>query len=123
MYDLVEWAAQQPWSNGNVGMIGISYFAGTQMEAAVERPPHLKATMPIAGTFDLYESATHHGLMSSGFLTPFLYMIGMTSGHTNKLWRSNIDGRHACPSADRRHPHEIRDGERGSRNRWPQSLA
>ena len=90
MYDLVEWAAHQPWSDGNVGMIGISYFAGTQMEAAVERPPHLKAIMPIAGTFDLYESATHHGLMSSGFLTPFLFMIGMTSGHTNKLWRSKL---------------------------------
>ena len=90
MYDLVEWAAAQPWSDGNVGMIGISYFAGTQMEAAVERPPHLKAIMPIAGTYDLYESATHHGLMSSSFLTPFLYMIGMTSGHTNKLWRSKL---------------------------------
>jgi uncharacterized protein len=90
MHDLVEWAAAQPWSDGNVGMIGISYFAGTQMEAAVERPPHLKAIMPIAGTFDLYESATHHGLMSSGFITPFLFMIGMTSGHTNKLWRSKL---------------------------------
>ena len=90
MHDLVEWTAQQPWSDGNVGMIGISYFAGTQMEAAVERPPHLKAIMPIAGTFDLYESATHHGLMSSGFVTPFLFMIGMTSGHTNKLWRSTL---------------------------------
>src|SRR5271156_7017395 len=53
MHDLVEWAAKQPWSNGNVGMIGISYFAGTQMEAAVERPPHLKAIMPVAGTYDL----------------------------------------------------------------------
>jgi predicted acyl esterase len=90
MHDLIEWAAQQPWSDGNVGMIGISYFACTQMEAAVEQPLHLKAIMPIAGTFDLYESATHHGLMSSGFLTPFLYMIGMTSGHTNKLWRSTL---------------------------------
>src|SRR6195256_944068 len=90
MHDLVEWAAAQPWSNGNVGMTGISYFAGTQMEAAVERPPHLKAIMPIAGTFDLYESAIHHGLVSSGFLTPFLFMIGMTSGHTNKLWRSKL---------------------------------
>jgi predicted acyl esterase len=90
MYDLIEWAAQQPWSNGNVGMIGISYFAGTQMEAAVEQPPHLKAIMPIAGTFDLYGSGTHHGLMSSGFITPFLFMIGMTSGHTNKLWRSTL---------------------------------
>src|SRR6476660_9516832 len=73
LYDLVEWAAQQPWSDGNLGMVGISYFACTQMVAAVERPPHLKAIMPIAGTFDLYGSATHHGLMSSGFITPSLY--------------------------------------------------
>jgi uncharacterized protein len=90
MYDLVEWAAQQPWSDGNVGMIGISYFAGTQMAAAVERPPHLKAIMPIQGTYDFYQSSTHNGLMSSGFITPFLYMIGMTSSHTNKLWRSKL---------------------------------
>ena len=40
-------------------MVGISYFAGTQMEAAVERPPHLKAIMPIAGTYDLYASRLH----------------------------------------------------------------
>jgi predicted acyl esterase len=90
MYDLVEWAAQQPWSDGNVGMVGISYFAMTQMEAAVERPPHLKAIMPVAATFDLYDSASHHGLVSTSFITPFLYMIGMTSGRTNKLWRSKL---------------------------------
>src|ERR1700739_1975659 len=90
MYDLVEWAAQQPWSDGNVGMLGISYFAMTQMEAAVERPPHLKAIMPVAGTFDLYDSATHHGLVSTSFITPFLSMIAMMSGHTNKLWRSKL---------------------------------
>ena len=76
--------------DGNVGMIGISYFAMTQMEAAVERPPHLKAIMPVAGSFDLYEAATHHGLMSSSFVTPFLSMIGMTSSHTNKLWRGKL---------------------------------
>jgi predicted acyl esterase len=90
MYDLVEWAAEQRWSDGNIGMVGISYFAMTQMEAAVERPPHLKAIMPIAGTFDLYDSATHHGLTSSSFITPFLSMIGMTSRHTNKLWRNRL---------------------------------
>jgi uncharacterized protein len=90
MHDLVEWAAAQSWSDGNVGMIGISYFAGTQMGAAVERPPHLKAIMPIQGTYDLYQSATHNGLMSSSFITPFLAMIGMTSGQTNKLWRSKL---------------------------------
>jgi uncharacterized protein len=90
MHDLIEWAAAQPWSDGKVGMIGISYFAGTQMQAAVERPPHLRAIMPIAGTYDLYESATHHGLLSSGFITPFLFMIGMTSSHSNALWRSKL---------------------------------
>ena len=28
-YDVVEWAAEQPWSSGKVGLLGISYFAGT----------------------------------------------------------------------------------------------
>ena len=39
LYDLVEWAAEQPWSNGRVGMIGISYFAMTQLEAASRASP------------------------------------------------------------------------------------
>jgi uncharacterized protein len=90
MHDLVEWAGQQPWSDGNVGMIGISYFAMTQLEAAVERPSHLKAVFPVAVTTDLYEAALHHGLMSSTFTTPFLSMVGMTSGHGNSLWRGKI---------------------------------
>src|SRR6195952_1956404 len=90
MHDLVEWAAAQPWSDGNVGMVGISYFAMTQLEAAAERPPHLRAIFPVAGTFDLYESATHHGLVSTAFITPFLGMIGLTSRQTNKLWRSKL---------------------------------
>jgi len=90
MHDLVEWAAAQPWSDGNVGMIGISYFGMTQLEAAVEQPPHLKAIFPVASTIDLFESATHHGLVSSAFITPFLAMIGITSAQTNKLWRSTL---------------------------------
>lgn len=60
------------------------------MEAAVERPPHLKAIMPIAGSFDLYEFSAHHGLVSSGFITPYLSTIGMTAGKTDKLWRSKL---------------------------------
>jgi len=88
MYDLVEWVAAQPWCDGNVGMIGISYFAMTQLEAAVERPPHLKAIFPLAVTADLYEGAVHHGLLSSGFVTPFLSMIGLTSDRSDEFWRS-----------------------------------
>jgi hypothetical protein len=43
IYDVVEWIAQQPWCDGNVGATGISYFAVLQKRVAVLRPPHLKA--------------------------------------------------------------------------------
>ncbi|VEG54297.1 putative hydrolase, CocE/NonD family [Mycolicibacterium aurum] len=89
MHDLVEWAAAQPWCDGNVGMIGISYFAMTQLEAAVERPPHLKAIFPVAATADLYEAASHHGLASASFITPFLSMMGLTSDRSDAFWRRN----------------------------------
>jgi len=88
MYDLVEWAAAQPWCDGNIGMLGISYFAMTQLEAAVERPPHLKAIFPVAVTADLYEAASHHGLVSSSFITPFLSMVGLTAARSDDFWRS-----------------------------------
>ncbi len=87
-HDLVEWAAAQPWCDGNVGMIGISYFAMTQLEAAVEKPPHLKAIFPVAVTADLYEAANHHGLVSSSFITPFLSMVGLTAERSDEFWRS-----------------------------------
>lgn len=90
MHDLVEWAAQQPWSDGNIGMIGLSYFAMTQLAAAVERPPHLKAIFPLGVTVDLYDAAYHHGLFSASFVTPFLAMVGMTARFGNALWRSRL---------------------------------
>lgn len=89
LYDLVEWAAAQPWCDGNVGMIGISYFAMAQLEAAVERPPHLRAIFPLAATADLYEAASHHGLASSSFVTPFLSMLGLTADRSDAFWRRN----------------------------------
>src|SRR4029079_5832786 len=46
-YDTVEWAARQPWSNGNVGMIGGSYGGFTQYVPAPTRPPSLKACFAI----------------------------------------------------------------------------
>jgi putative CocE/NonD family hydrolase len=45
-YDTVEWAAAQPWSDGQVGMYGASYFGQTQWAAARLQPPSLKAIAP-----------------------------------------------------------------------------
>lgn len=63
LYDLVEWVAAQPWCDGNVGMIGISYFGSMQVLAAAERPPHLKAIFVSGGHFDFYETTYHGGIM------------------------------------------------------------
>jgi putative CocE/NonD family hydrolase len=55
--------AQQPWCDGNVGMIGISYFATVQVMGAAEAPPHLKAIFVNGGHFDMYELCYHGGIM------------------------------------------------------------
>ena len=90
LHDLVEWAAGQLWSDGNVGMIGISYFAMTQLEAAVERPPHLKAIFPVATSPDLYDAVWHHGLLSSSFITNWLTAVGVAAAHGEQLWRGKM---------------------------------
>src|ERR1700743_70577 len=45
-YDLIEWITQQQWSNGKVGMVGISGYAGEQWRAAAQGHPALKAIFP-----------------------------------------------------------------------------
>lgn len=62
-YDFIEWVAEQPWCDGNVGMIGISYFGSMQVLAAAERPPHLKAIFVSGGHYDFYETTYHGGIM------------------------------------------------------------
>lgn len=46
-YEAVEWAAKLPFSNGKVGLFGMSYHGYTQLAAAVEKPPSLKAIAPV----------------------------------------------------------------------------
>ncbi|MGE4126209.1 MAG: CocE/NonD family hydrolase [Pusillimonas sp.] len=62
-YDFIEWVAKQPWCNGVVGMIGISYFGSMQVFAAAERPPSLKAIFVSGSHFDFYETTYHGGIM------------------------------------------------------------
>ena len=62
-YDFIEWVAAQPWCDGNVGMIGISYFGSMQVLAAAERPPSLKAIFVSGGHYNFYETTYHGGVM------------------------------------------------------------
>ncbi|MFC2013420.1 CocE/NonD family hydrolase [Chloroflexota bacterium] len=60
-YDLVEWIAKQPWCNGNVGMLGMSYFAMIQYLVAAQNPPHLKAIFAYSAATDIYRQWAYHG--------------------------------------------------------------
>ncbi len=60
-YDLIEWAARQPWSNGKIGLNGVSYLAWSQWMAASLQPPHLSAICPWEGFTDMYRDAVYHG--------------------------------------------------------------
>ncbi|GAA0995925.1 CocE/NonD family hydrolase [Acrocarpospora macrocephala] len=68
-YEAVEWAAAAPWSNGKVGLLGISYYASGQWMIAQLRPPGLAALQPWQGTYDFYRDRTRQGgIFSSGFV-------------------------------------------------------
>jgi len=60
-FDTVEWAARQPWSNGRVGMYGISYLGATQWLAAAAQPPNLQAIFPALTGSDYYDGWTYQG--------------------------------------------------------------
>jgi putative CocE/NonD family hydrolase len=60
-YDTVEWIAQQPWCDGNVGMWGLSGSGVLALAAAVTAPPHLKALVAAAHPVDFYRDQWYPG--------------------------------------------------------------
>jgi uncharacterized protein len=67
-YDLVQWVADQPWSDGRVVMLGVSYLAISQYAVAALQPPALCAICPWEGFTDAYRDLTFPGgVRESGF--------------------------------------------------------
>jgi uncharacterized protein len=62
-YDTVEWAAQQPWSNGRIGMVGASALGITSNMAAMAAPPHLVAAFVIVAPYDTLLNAYPGGVL------------------------------------------------------------
>ncbi len=63
----IEWAGTQAWSNGKVGLNGISYYGINQWQVASTQPPHLAAMCIWEGSADWYRDMTHHGGILSTF--------------------------------------------------------
>jgi predicted acyl esterase len=67
-YHCIEWAGIQSWSNGKIGLLGISYYAVNQWHVAALQPPHLAACCVWEGFADYYRDCCRHG----GILNTFL---------------------------------------------------
>lgn len=59
--DIQNWIAEQPWSNGNVGMMGSSYRGTVQWMSAPHRSPALKAMIPAVSPFNYYHDVAYFG--------------------------------------------------------------
>jgi len=76
-YDSVEWAAAQPWCDGNVGTIGGSYCGSDQSALATLNPPHLKAMVVAVGTSNYHTSSMRqNGALELRF---FIYAFRMAT--------------------------------------------
>ena len=94
-YDAIEWAAAQPWCNGKVGLVGISYYAMNQWWVANLSPPSLKAIIPWEGAADLYRDALYHGGLLSVFMTNWFtahlmhHLLGRASRVKPDRWKTD----------------------------------
>jgi hypothetical protein len=94
---VIAWASVQPWSNGRVGMLGVSYLALSQYKVAALNPPALKAICPWEGFTDAYRDLfTSGGITENGFARVWLFL-------TSKVARLNTD------LAAERRKHPLRD--------------
>ena len=64
----IDWAGVQPWSNGKVGINGISYYGMNQWQVAALQPKHLAGICIWEGANDFYRDLSHHGGILCNFI-------------------------------------------------------
>ncbi len=80
---IIHWIAQQPWCNGHIGMIGISWGGFNGLQIAARQPSALKAVISLCSTDDRYTDDVHH-------------MGGCLLGD-NLSWASVMFAYNSCP--------------------------
>jgi hypothetical protein len=87
--DTIEWLADQSWSNGKIGMTGVSYLACIQYLVAPLKPPALAAINPWEGFSDWYrEFAYHGGIPETGFIPRASDNIRYSTTRTENTWEN-----------------------------------
>jgi pimeloyl-ACP methyl ester carboxylesterase len=107
-YAVIEGLAKQTWSNGRVGMVGLSYPGWSQYLALAAAPPSLRAVVPSSGVIDVHSLVTRNGAtLSMGWaVSPLwtagtglgVYAIARTSGPNPNPFVPRTGPQHAaCP--------------------------
>lgn len=92
----VDWAGVQDWSNGKVGLNGISYYAENQWQCAALQPKHLAAICPWEGAADYYRDMAHHGgIFCNGFTKDWseAQVYSVQHGKGRNGFRSRMNGK------------------------------
>ena len=106
-FDCIEWAGVQPWSNGKVGLSGISYYAVNQWKVASLQPKHLAAICVWEGFADFYRELSHNGGIYNTFAQNWYdmqvktvqYGLG-TKGHRSRMNGDWVSGPETLPDEE-----------------------
>jgi predicted acyl esterase len=91
-YDLIEWMADQPWCNGDVGMVGGSLLGISQWLAAKEAPPHLRTFIPDVACGDCYSYLWYlGGMLPGGGRKARAGVPGAENEYANAIQHRNFD--------------------------------
>jgi uncharacterized protein len=91
----IEWAGRQNWSNGKVGLNGISYYGMNQWQVASLQPKHLAAICVWEGAADFYREMGHHGgILCNGFASEWSrsQVYSVQHGKGTRGFRSRMNG-------------------------------
>lgn len=96
---VIEWASEQEWCNGKVGLLGISYYGGSQWRVAAHKPKGLVCMLPWEGMSDYYRDRTKHGGISSNKFVDFWWyrqvatnLYGVAGKASRKWGPDTIEG-------------------------------
>ncbi len=101
--EIIRWLAAQPWCDGRVGMMGISWGGFNGLQIAAMRPPSLKAVVTLSSTDDRYADDVHHmggcllGDNLSWASTMFAYNSlppdpALVGERWREMWHERLDG-------------------------------
>ena len=107
---VIEWLSGRPWSNGAVGMIGISWGGFNGLQIAARRPPALKAVISLCSAVDRYHGDVHFtgGCLNEENLEWGGYFFTMNGfppdpdivgpEHWRDMWRHRIESARLAPA-------------------------